>query len=151
MAHRFRGRTFDQLEPGEVLTTPSRTVTEADLVAFAGLSGDYNPLHTDEEFARASLHGGRIAHGALGLAITTGLAHASGAFEGTTMALVSMTVKYRGVIRPGDTIRLEMTVLHKRETSEPDRGFVTFGTNTFNQRDERVIGGEWVVLMKRGA
>src|SRR5216684_6099022 len=66
-------RYFDDIAVGEAYESPGRTVTEADIVAFAGLSGDYNVLHTDAEFMRTSIFGERIAHGLLGLAIQSGL------------------------------------------------------------------------------
>jgi len=149
--YRFRGRTFDQFEPDEVIVTAARTVTEADVVNFAGLSGDYNPLHTDEEFGKTTPFGGRIAHGMLGLAIATGLANQLGVFEGTTLALMQQTVKYTGAIRFGDTIHLELKVAEKKETSKPDRGVITFDADVLNQRGEAVIKSQWVLMIKRGA
>ena len=68
-----RGLTYDQFNLGDVFVSPGRTVTEADVVAFAGLSGDFNPLHTDEEFAKATPFSGRIAHGMLILSYAVGL------------------------------------------------------------------------------
>ena len=81
-----RARHFEDFEVGAETVTDSRTVTEADVVAFAGVSGDYNPLHVDVEFARTTPFGERIAHGLLGLAIASGLVSRTGAIEGTTLA-----------------------------------------------------------------
>lgn len=150
MTYQPRGRTFDQFELGEVITTARRTITEADIVNFAGLAGDYNPLHTDEEFARETPFGTRIAHGMLVASIATGLANQLGVFEGTTLALMEQTVRYKGAVRPGDTIHLELRVADKKETSKLDRGVITFGTTVKNQRDEAVIEGQWVLLIRRG-
>lgn len=149
MTYRMRGLTFDQFELGQTFSTASRTVTEADVVAFAGLSGDFNPLHTDETFARTTPFGGRIAHGMLGAAIATGLANQLGVFEGTTLALLTQTIRYTGVIRFGDTIHLELKVAEKKETSRPDRGVVTFDTAVVNQDEKTVIEGQWVLMMRR--
>src|SRR5688500_16240991 len=121
-----KGTFFEGFEAGASYTTASRTVTEADIVNCAGLSGAFNPLHTDETFARTTPLGTRIAHGMLSASIATGLANQSGLFEGTTIALLQQTIKYQGATKPGDTIRLELTVQEKKETKKPDRGVVTF-------------------------
>lgn len=149
MSYTPRGLTFDQFELGQTFTTASRTVTEADVVAFAGLSGDFNPLHTDETFARTTPFGGRIAHGMLGAAIATGLANQLGIFEGTTIALISQTLRYTAAIRFGDTVHLELKVAEKRETSKPDRGVITFEATLVNQEDRPVIEGQWVLMLRR--
>jgi len=149
MTYRMRGLTFDQFELGQTFSTASRTVTEADVVAFAGLSGDFNPLHTDETFARTTPFGERIAHGMLGAAIATGLANQLGVFEGTTLALLTQTIRYTGAIRFGDTIHLELKVAEKKETSKPDRGVITFDTAVVNQDEKTVIEGQWVLMMRR--
>jgi len=149
MSYQPRGRTFDQFELDEVITTARRTITEADIVNFAGLSGDFNPLHTDEEFAKETPFGTRIAHGMLVASIATGLANQLGVFAGTTIALLEQTVRYRGAVLPGDTIHLELRVADKKESSKPDRGVVTFETTIKNQRGEPVIEGQWVLLMRR--
>ncbi len=149
MGYQFRGLKFDQFNLGDVYTTASRTVTEADVVAFAGLSGDFNPLHTNEEFAKTTPFETRIAHGMLGVSIATGLANQLGIFEGTTIALMQMTTRFTGAIRFGDTIYLELTVAEKKESSKPNRGVVTFDTRVKNQRGESVIEGQWVLMMAR--
>ncbi|MBI4445800.1 MAG: MaoC family dehydratase N-terminal domain-containing protein [Acidobacteria bacterium] len=149
MSYQTRGRTFDQFEPNEVITTARRTITEADIVNFAGLSGDFNPLHTDEEFARSTPFGKRIAHGMLVVSAVTGLANQMGVFEGTTLALMEQTIRYKGAVVPGDTIHLKLRVAEKKESSKQDRGVVTFETRVKNQRDETVVEGHWVLLLRR--
>jgi acyl dehydratase len=150
MSYKPRGLTFDQFNVGDVFVCQARTVTEADTVNFAGVSGDYNPLHTDEEFGKTTPFGGRIAHGVLALAIATGQANQLGIFEGTTIALMTQTVKYTGAVKFGDTIHLELKVAEKKETSKADRGVVTFDTVVLNQHGKSVIEGQWVLMMKRG-
>ena len=150
MAYKPRGLTFDQFNLGDVFVCQSRTVTEADTVNFAGVSGDYNPLHTDEEFGKTTPFGGRVAHGVLGLAIATGQANQLGIFEGTTIALMQQTIKYVGAMKFGDTIHLELKVAEKKESSKPDRGVVTFDATVLNQQGKPVIEGQWICLMKRG-
>ena len=144
-----RGRTFDQFEEGEVITTAQRTITESAVDRFAGLSGDFNPLHTNEEFAKDTPFGTRIAHGMLVASVATGLANQLGVFEGTTIALLEQTMRYKGAVQFGDTVQLQLTVANKKESSKPGRGTVVFDTAIKNQRDETVIEGQWVLLMRR--
>ena len=151
MAYKPRGLTFDQFNVGDMFVCQARTVTEADTVNFAGVAGDYNPLHTDEEFGKTTPFGSRIAHGLLGLAIATGQANQLGVFEGTTIALMQQVVKYTGAVKFGDTIHLELKVAEKKESSKPDRGVVTFDATVLNQQGKSVIEGQWVLLMKRAS
>ena len=144
-----RGLTFDQFELGNCYQSQGRTVTEADVVSFAGLSGDFNPLHTDEEFGKTTPFGERIAHGMLLVAMATGMANWTGIFEGTTIALMEQVLRYRGVVKFGDTIHLELEVIDKKETSKPDRGVVRFAVRVKKQTDDVAVDGEWTLLMKR--
>lgn len=150
MAYEPRGLTFDQFEEGAVHETMSRTITEADVVNFAGLSGDFNPLHTDEEFMKGSPFGGRIAHGMLCASVATGLANQLGIFEGTTIAVLQITLKFTGAVKFGDTVRLKLTCREKKESSKGGRGTATFDCELLNQREEKVLESEWVVLLKKG-
>lgn len=150
MAYQMRGLTFDQFEEGQVFETMSRTITEGDVSQFAGLSGDYNPLHTNEEFMKDSPFGGRIAHGMLGASIATGLGNQLGIFEGTTIAVMQITLRFTGAIRFGDTVRLKLTCQNKKESSKGNKGTATFLAELLNQRDEKVIDSEWVVLLRKG-
>ena len=144
-----RGLTYEEFEQGAIYKTQARTITEADVVAFAGLSGDFNPIHVDAESAKNSPFGERIAHGMLTVAISTGLANLTGLMEGTTIALMEQNIKYKAAVKFGDTIRLQMEVIEKRETSKPDRGIVKLAAKILNQRDELVVDMVWTQLMKR--
>lgn len=144
-----RGYYFDDFELGAVFESQARTMTEGDVTTFAGLSGDFNPLHTDAEFGKTTPFGERIAHGVLVVAMATGMANWMGHFEGTTIALVEQTIRYKGAVKFGDTIRLVMEVIEKKETSKPDRGLVNMAARVLNQRDEVVVDGEWLHLMRR--
>lgn len=146
-----RGLTFDQFNEGDTFVSQARTVTEADVVNFAGLSGDFNPLHTDASFAAGTPFGERIAHGMLVAAMATGMANWTGIFEGTTLALMEQVFRYKGVVKFGDTVHLELRVAEKKGTSKPGRGVVTFETQVLNQRGEVVIEGQWVLMMRREA
>ena len=133
---------FDQLEVGQEWNSPRRTITEADIVMFAALTGDHNPVHTDEEFAKSTVFGGRILHGTAGFAIATGLESRLGIKEGTAIAFLGMTWDLRGPIKIGDTIHVHQKVGSKRETKKPEVGIVNFLVSLVNQRGESVQEGE---------
>jgi acyl dehydratase len=143
-----RGRYFEQFEVSEMLETPARTITEADVVTFAGLSGDYNPIHTDAEFAKETMFGERIAHGLLALSTVSGLAWRTGFMEGTADALISVECKFRNPVKFGDTIRAQFEVSQKKEMKRLGGGFVTFNVVVLNQRDETIQKGAWTVLIR---
>jgi 3-hydroxybutyryl-CoA dehydratase len=145
------GRYFVEFEVGESIETPARTITEADVVTFAGLSGDYNPLHTDAEFAKETMFGERVAHGLLGLSVVSGLAWRTGFMEGTADALISVETKFRNPVKFGDTIRARFEVKQKKEMRRMGGGFVTFSVVVLNQRDETIQKGEWMVLIRSAA
>ena len=105
-----RGMYFEEFELGQEISTPSRTITEADIVNFAGVSGDYNALHTDEVFAASTPYGKRIAHGMLVLSVATGLAARHGFIEGTTLAFREVSWKFSSPVFIGDTIFMKAKV-----------------------------------------
>jgi len=145
---RPRGLYFEEFAQGQELASPGRTITEADVVAFAGLSGDWNQLHTDAEFAAATPYGQRIAHGLLGLAVTSGLAARAGFIEGTTQAFIGLSCKFKAPVFLGDTIHLRATVSKLRPMPSMGGGMVVFAMELLNQRDEVVQEGEWTLLMR---
>jgi 3-hydroxybutyryl-CoA dehydratase len=150
MSYVPRGRHFEDFSVGEAFTTAARTVAEGAVDLFAGLSGDFNPLHTDEEAARQGPMKGRIAHGMLVLAIATGQVNQLGLFEGTTLALLGMDrIRWTAPVRLGDTIHTTLTVKETRESSKPDRGVLALDVAVLNQRGETVCQAEWTTLMAR--
>lgn len=147
MPFQLRGKYFEDLPVGTVLYTPARTVTEADVVTFAGFSGDYNPLHTDHEFAKQSIFGERIAHGLVSLAFVTGLMDKIGVLEGTTQAFLGLQWRFKKPVKFGDTLSVKLTVAEARATSRPGSGIVKFAVTVLNQREEEVSGGELDMMM----
>ena len=141
-------RYFEEIQVGEEYVSPGRTVTEADIVVFAGLSGDYNVLHTDAEFMKNSIFGERIAHGLLGLAIQSGLL-TRGMRPFATLAFLGLRWKFKGPIKIGDTITVRAKVMDKRETSKKDRGIITLQRQVLNQKGEVVQEGETDVMVER--
>jgi acyl dehydratase len=148
MALLARGLHFEEFEVGAAYTSPGRTVTETDVVTFAALSGDYNQLHTDAEFAKSTFFGARIAHGLLGLSMASGLGSRMGFLEGTALAFLGLTWKFSKPIFIGDTIALQAKVAKKRAVSG-EAGIVVFDCALLNQRDEVTQQGEWTVMVKR--
>lgn len=143
-----RGMYFEEFELGQEIRTPSRTITEADVVNFAGLSGDYNPLHTDAIFAAATPFGKRIAHGMLVLSVATGLAARQGFIEGTALAFRELSWKFNAPVFIGDTIYMVATVTELKPIARLGGGLVVLSATMYNQRDEAVQKGEWRVLMR---
>lgn len=142
---------FEDFTPGAVIPSHGRTITETDVLNFAGVSGDFNVLHVDRTWAADTPFGEPIAHGLLGLAIVSGLMHQTGVINGTIVAFLGLTWKFVGPVRFGDTIRPRMTVRAARETSKPDRGIVVLDFEVTNQRGEPVQAGEFTLMMRRRA
>ena len=142
-----RGRYFEDFTLGQTLTSPARTVTEADIIAFAALSGDWNAIHTDAEYAAATPYGQRIAHGLLGLSIASGLAVRSGLIEANVRAFTGLEWKFRAPVYIGDTIALHVEVVRLRSMPSMACGMVVLKVRVTNQRQEAVQEGEWTLLM----
>lgn len=140
---------LEDFKAGQVYESPARTITEADVVAFAGLSGDYNPIHTDAEFGAATQFKQRIAHGMLGLSILTGLGSRSGILDGTAIAFLGIEEwKFAKPILFGDTVRVRMTVADVRPSSKPGSGVLKRRMELLNQRGETVQSGVFVTLVR---
>ena len=141
---------YEDLQVGNRWRTGGRTVTEADIVAFAGVSGDFNPIHVDAEHAATTRFGERIAHGALVLAIATGLRQQQSVFRGTLKAWMGMRDwRFQAPVRIGDTIHVVTEIKERRATKDPSAGLVVQAVEVRNQRDEVVASGEFVTLMAR--
>lgn len=143
------GLYFEDFNVGDRFTTQRRTVTESDVMTFAGLSGDYNPLHTDAVGAKETMFGERIAHGLLGLSIVTGLGAQLGIFEGTAMALLNINWNFKKPMFFGDTIHAVIHVQDKRETSKPDRGILVRRIELQNQDNAVLQEGTMTLMVKR--
>jgi 3-hydroxybutyryl-CoA dehydratase len=142
------GLYFEDLEIGQTLTTRGRTITETDVVNFAGLSGDYNPLHTNAEFARNTEYGQRVAHGALGFSIAIGLSYQLGFLEGTVMAFLEMAWRYSLPIFIGDTITCEIAVKALKAMPRLGGGKVILEVKVLNQAGKVTQKGDWTILVR---
>jgi 3-hydroxybutyryl-CoA dehydratase len=146
-----KGMCFEDFAIGDTATSLGRTVTETDVVNFAALSGDWNQIHTDVEFAAGTMYKERIAHGLLVLSIASGLAVRMGFMEGTVQAFMGLDWQFRGPTKIGDTVRVHSEVAELKPMPRLNGGMVTFRMQILNQRDEIVHRGTWSVLMKSKA
>jgi acyl dehydratase len=142
---------FEDFEVGAENVTGVRTLEDADIAAFAEVSGDRNPLHMDDEYARQGPFGRRIAHGLLGLAAASGLMSQSGLTADTLVAFLGLDWNFRRPLYPGDAVRVRMRVAQKRPTRDPARGLVRLELALLNQADEAVQEGTFTLLIRRRA
>ena len=136
------------LVAGTSVTTPGRTVGEGDISLFAGLVGDFTPIHMDACFAATTPHGTRIAHGPLTMSMAIGLATQTGLLGDRVIGLVNINWDLVGAVRPGDTIRARVTVESVRPTSKPGRNLATYCFAVINQRDEEIQRGRMLVIVR---
>lgn len=146
--HQPRGRYFEEFAVGDTIVTAGRTVTEADIVHFAGLSGDYTQIHTDAAYAASGMFGQRVAHGLLVLSIASGLAVQTGMVEGTVLAFRELAWKFSRPVTIGDTIRAEIEIIETKPVARLGGGSVDMKVNVRNQHDEIVHRGNWIMLVK---
>lgn len=143
-----RGKYYEEFEIGQMMITAGRTITEADVVNFAGLSGDFNAIHTDAVHAAQDTFEQRVAHGMLVQSIATGLAVQSGIIEGTVLAFRELTCKFSLPIYFGDTVHVTIEIIGKKFFRRLGGGNITMKYNVINQEDKVVQRGEWVMLVK---
>lgn len=150
MKYRIQGKYFEDWEVGDEFETGARTITETDIVHFAGLSGDFNPLHTNEEFAKSTLFGTRVAHGFLVHSISIGLINQTTFFEGTVMAQKGHknVVFMKGVLA-GDTISAKVKIVEKNDKGKTDRGEIVFDVDVINQKGEVCSKSTRVLLIRK--
>lgn len=135
---------------GQSWVTAGRTVTEADVVNFAGLSGDFNAIHTDADYSKTGPFGARVAHGLLVLSMASGLLVRLGLTDACLVAFLGLRDwQFTAPVFIGDTIHVRVAVAETRPTSRGDRGVVTFDTEVLNQRGEVVQRGQRVLLLER--
>lgn len=142
-----RGRYFEEFAPGDTIVTAGRTITESDVVRFAGLSGDYNEIHTNADYAADGMFGERIAHGLLVLSIATGLAVQTGVIEGTVLAFRELDWKFSRPVMIGDTIHAHLEVTESKPLPRLGGGSVTLKVTVYNQKEQVVHRGNWVMLV----
>lgn len=142
-----RSLYFEDYKPGLSIKTHGRTVTEADVVQFACLSGDFNPLHTNVEFAKKSVYGQRIAHGLLTLGMLTGFVDDLGVIKESVIGFTGISWKFSKPVFFGDTIHGELVVARSRGIGA--QGLLVLDVKIVNQKGETVGSGEWTLMVKK--
>jgi acyl dehydratase len=142
-----RGRFFEQFKPGDTIVSAGRTITEADIVNFAGVAGDFAQIHLNAERARQSPYGRRIAHGMLGLSIATGLLVQLGFIEETILAFRELTWKFSLPIYIGDTVHAQAEVAGTKAIPQMGGGMITLSVQLINQDVQVVQSGRWGLLI----
>jgi len=150
----FEIKYFEDLNVGDKSISSARTVTEADIVNFAGLSGDYNTIHIDREFAQQTPYKQRIAHGILVISIGSGLFTNSDlniSMRKNVIALMEIKCRFLKPVFIGDTIHVEAVITEKKETKKSDRGIVIMERTICNQKDEAVQKLDAILMVRRRA
>ncbi len=139
------GKTYDELKQGQKYMFPKLTITESHIVQFAGLIGDYNPLHVDEEYAKNTKFKGRIAHGMLTASIVSG--YLGMLAYGTVIALLETSFRFISPVKIGDTVATLAEIVEKKQSNKYTGGIVKFKLDCKKQNGETVVEGEAVVLV----
>lgn len=141
---------WEDWQEGDEIITQGLTVTESHIVNWASLSGDWFPIHTDEEFAKNSPLGTRIAHGPMIFSMTTGLTLRSELGRSIAIAFLGLDrMRINNPVKPGDTIHCEVKVTKMKKTKQEDRGIQTLGYEVKNHRNELVMEFEMSVMLRR--
>ncbi len=143
-----RGLHFEDFAIGQKMITSGRTITEADIVNFAGVTGDFNQIHIDAVYAAQDTFGQRIAHGLLIQSIAVGLVVQSGMIEGTTLAFRELSTKFSLPVFIGETIHVVGEVVQTKAFRRLGGGNVTFKYSVINNEGKTVQRGEWIMLIK---
>ncbi|MFF8911383.1 MaoC/PaaZ C-terminal domain-containing protein [Streptomyces olivaceoviridis] len=140
---------LEELVPSSVYESTGRTITETDVVTFAGLSGDYNQIHTDTEFCKGTAYGQRVVYGVLGMSVLTGLLDRIGVFSGTAVAMLKLTDwRFLLPVFIGDTVRFRMTIKTVRQTTDGSPGTVAVGCELVNQHGRTTQRGVMYLLVR---
>jgi acyl dehydratase len=143
------GLYFEDFESAGDITTRGRTITEADVMMFAGLTGDFVELHTNEEFAKGTPFGRRVAHGALVFSISIGLATRTNLLDDALLAFAGVDkLRFVAPVFIGDTVHVTKRVSERKELGA-EQGTVVFETRVVNQRNELVLVYFDKMLLKR--
>lgn len=141
---------FEDFKLGETFRTPAKTMSEGAITMMVGLAGFTIPLFNDEEYAKQTPYGSRIAPGRLTLFVMGGLEEQIGIYDETVIALVGLDkIRFKAPLRAGDTIHVEFEVIDLKETSKPDRGIMAHKSKCLNQKGEVLIECEATHLMRR--
>jgi acyl dehydratase len=143
------GLYYEEFRVGEEFHTATREVTRHDIAAFAELTGDDNPLHTDAEYAKAAGFPDLLAHGPYIQSLAMGLIADTGVMAGTTIALLSASASFRRAVFPGHRVRVRMRITRKRPTRSRDRGILWRRADVLNQDDIVTVSLALTALVRR--
>jgi 3-hydroxybutyryl-CoA dehydratase len=141
------GLYYEEYQVGTKMRTRARTITEADIVQFGSLTGDFNPMHFDAEYMKTHMIGQRIAHGMLTISYAVGQAYQLGFMEKTVLAFREINMKFSAPVFIGDTIHVDLEVKELKDAARMGGGLVTFGAKVVKQDGTSVQKGDWVVLV----
>lgn len=142
-----RGLYFEEFEVGAKMRTRSRTITESDLVQFAALTGDFNPIHTDAEYCETAFMGQRVAHGMLTASYAVGQAYQLGMLERTVLGFRGFEMKFSAPVYIGDTIHAELQVTKTQTAKRLGGGIVTLAIRVAKQNGKVAQKGSLTILM----
>jgi acyl dehydratase len=141
------GYYFDEVEVGTTYTTRGRTITESDIIQFAALTGDYNPMHTNDEYMKTHPMGKRVAHGMLTLSYAIGQIYQLGFMERTVIAFRSVEMKFSLPVFVGDTLHSVVTIVEKKEARRLGGGTISAEVKIINQEGKTVQSGSMVLIL----
>jgi itaconyl-CoA hydratase len=141
---------WDDFKVGEKRLTQGITITESHLISWAGLTMEFNPMHVDEEYSRQTPFGTRVPAGLLVLSMSFGLVGMTGIFQDSIIAWVGLeNLKLNTPAKVGDTIKVEVEIKEKRETSKPEKGISILTYDVKNQRDQDIMVFDVMLLMHK--
>lgn len=142
-------RHFDDLSLGDEFVTQGRTISDVENSLWTMFTGDMNPMHVDDEFARDhGVFGGRFPAGLMPVSLASGLTERLGLFAGTGLAMTHQTIDYHAAVLIGDTIHVRLTVIERRASTRRAGGTVTFRYEIVRQNGDLCISGEWGILLR---
>jgi 3-hydroxybutyryl-CoA dehydratase len=141
------GSYFEEVEIGQVFVSHGRTITEADIVQFGALTGDFNPMHMDAEYSKTHMMGQRVAHGMLTLSYAVGLIVQLGFLERTVLGFRGLEMKFSIPVFIGDTIRATLTVIDRKEMKRLGGGLIVADIRITNQHGKTVQSGNMELLL----
>lgn len=146
-ADRPVGLFYEDFSVGQKMFTRGRTITESDIVSFGALTGDFNPMHFDDEYMKGHMAGQRVAHGMLTLSYAVGQAYQLGFMEQTVLYFRGLEMKFSDAVFVGDTLHVELEVTELKPSPRMGGGLVTLDVRIVKQNGSVAQKGTWTVLI----
>lgn len=145
--YEYKGKLYDEWELNKDYVTMPHTITEGEMLRYCGLAGDYNPFYVYKEFAKQGMYGDIVVPSAYVFCLCNGQTCLTQWMDGAYIGLLDQSQEFVAPVYVGDTLYTVMTPVAKRLTKKPGRGIVTFRIAMYNQKDELVMDGEWIILI----